>query len=181
MLTSYHDCSKKPTIACRQLNHIERMSTTATRADGAVYTLQETIATYDLHLTGEDTSAERGDVAEPNSRPRSQEPSQGNPPNWPNTHRRVPDHRPINTLLDHAERPLGRRPAETMFVFTMMYGGWVQAVRQSNTTAPVRPYRLATNRYRRHVQSSGGPLEDDTSLSFSGTSSVANGRYQAVK
>jgi hypothetical protein len=45
-----------------------------------------------------------------------------NPPNWPNNHRRIPPHRPINRNLDQSQRRVYTSLGERVFL-TMMFTG----------------------------------------------------------
>ena len=52
-----------------------------------------------------------------------------NPATWPEDHRRVPPHRPIDYNLDRDLRPGGLNPIEALFIATMLNGVRVNAVR----------------------------------------------------
>jgi hypothetical protein len=96
------------------------MSVTTT-ANPIHYTLQATLADYDLHHTnsGEiDTSL--------NAHPAP--PTQGNPGDWPTEHRRIPAHRPVNTELDQSERRVYLSGVEQAFVGVMFTGVYIQSV-----------------------------------------------------
>lgn len=85
------------------------------------YTLQATLADYDLHHTGEhDTSV--------NSHPNPAANAQQNPSNWPVDYRRTPAYRPINHELDQSERRVYLHAGERVFVFAMFTGVLLQSV-----------------------------------------------------
>lgn len=77
---------------------------------------------YDIHLTGHNETA-----APPNSDNRP--PPASNPPDWPSEYRGIPPYRPINTELDRSQRPWAGSPAGQVFVFAMLNGVWLNAVR----------------------------------------------------
>jgi len=83
--------------------------------------LQHVLQDYEIRLTGEENVP---------ARPASREATQlGNPPDWPQNYRRVPPYRPIDTNLDREQRPDGTSPMERVFIFTMLHGVWLNAVR----------------------------------------------------
>ena len=45
-----------------------------------------------------------------------------NPANWPRNHRRIPQHRPINTILDQSQRRVYANAGERAFI-TVMFSG----------------------------------------------------------
>lgn len=51
-----------------------------------------------------------------------------NPAGWPDDHRRVPAHRPIDRNLDYEQRPAGLNGAEYVFIQTMLTGVRLNAV-----------------------------------------------------
>ena len=85
------------------------------------------LADYEVHHSGEND--ELVTVEEPNPRSHEAEAQVEDPEWWDRSHRRVPQHRPINRNLDREERPDGRNPIERTFVFTMLNGVGLVAVR----------------------------------------------------
>ncbi|KAF2003491.1 hypothetical protein P154DRAFT_573091 [Amniculicola lignicola CBS 123094] len=96
------------------------MSVTTT-ANTQTYSLRATLADYDLHHSGEplDTSL--------NAHPAPSIPASPNPSLWPNDHRRVPAHRPVNTELDQGQRRVYQNGVERAFVTVMFTGVFVEA------------------------------------------------------
>lgn len=95
------------------------MSVTTT-ANPIHYTLEATLADYDLHHTGDhDTSL--------NSHPNPAADAQ-NPSHWPADHRRVPTYRPVNRELDQSERRVYQNGIEQVFVGVMFTGVFLQSV-----------------------------------------------------
>lgn len=76
--------------------------------------LQETLSDYTIHLTGAPSPP-------PSSRTT-------NPPNWPASHRRVPNYQALDTGRDPNERPNGSNAGERAFLRIMFGGLWVNAV-----------------------------------------------------
>jgi len=83
--------------------------------------LQHVLQDYEIRLTGEGNGAPVAPV-----RLAIQV---ENPPGWPQNYRRVPPYRPINRNLDWEQRPDGTNPIERAFIFTMLHGVWLNAVR----------------------------------------------------
>ncbi|KAJ5912897.1 hypothetical protein N7504_001780 [Penicillium tannophilum] len=82
------------------------ITTTQTRASVPL------LADYELHHSG-------SQVNEPPASSASQQIS------WPAHYRRIPPHRPINYDLDYDERPAGSNPAESVLIFVLMHGVWL--------------------------------------------------------
>lgn len=101
------------------------MSVTTT-ANPTTYSLQATLADYDLHHSGEDEQLDTSLNAHPSPNGASQ-----NPSHWPTEHRRVPVYRPVNYELDQSERRVYLNGIERAFVFTMFTGVLLQSVRWS--------------------------------------------------
>jgi hypothetical protein len=96
------------------------MSVTTT-ANPLTYTLQSTLADYDLHHTdGEGIDASLNTHPAPAT--------QGNPASWPTEHRRIPEYRPVNTQLDQSVRRVYLSPVEQVFVGVMFTGVYLQSV-----------------------------------------------------
>jgi len=72
---------------------------------------------YTIHLTG-------GEPQSVNPREHS---SVENPVNWPEDYHNVPAYRPIDRNLNFAERPGGMNPIESLFIYTMLRGVWLNA------------------------------------------------------
>lgn len=98
------------------------MSVTTTQNPVAYSTLS-VLADYDLHHSGE--AGEEG-VAAPSPHP---VPAHEEPANWDDSHRRVPEYRPINRELDLSERRVYNNGVERAFITVMLHGVWLQAVR----------------------------------------------------
>ncbi len=95
----------------------------ATTTDNPTTTqLQHVLQDYEIRLTGTDNAV-------------SAAPTPGtaisteNPVDWPQNYRRVPPYRPIDRHLDREQRPDGTNPLERAFIFTMLHGVWLNAVR----------------------------------------------------
>jgi hypothetical protein len=84
--------------------------------------LQHVLQDYEIRLT----VAENGAPAAPNPANAFQV---ENPQDWPQNYRRVPPYRPIDMNLDQEMRPRGTNPIERVFIFTMLHGVWLNAVR----------------------------------------------------
>lgn len=96
------------------------MSTTATETR----TLISLLGDYELHhsVASEET---------PGPSPMASPPPSSQPASWPTHHRRVPPYRPINYNLDLNDRPTGSNPVESVLIFLMMHGVWLNAVSDS--------------------------------------------------
>ncbi|KAJ5122212.1 hypothetical protein N7448_003344 [Penicillium atrosanguineum] len=90
------------------------ITTTETRTSISV------LADYEIHHSG---AAE--DVPGPSATLLT--PSFVEPASWPTHHRRIPPYRPVNYNLDFDERPIGSSPGESVFIFVMMHGVWLNA------------------------------------------------------
>jgi hypothetical protein len=100
------------------------MSVTTT-ANPLTYTLQSTLADYDLHHSDTpDSSIDQSLNAHPTP------PTHGTPSSWPTEHRRIPEYRPVNTELDQSERRVFLSPVEQAFVGVMFTGVYLQSVSQ---------------------------------------------------
>jgi hypothetical protein len=84
--------------------------------------LQHVIQDYEIRLTG----AENDTPAVP--APQSIV-SVENPVDWPQNYQRVPPYRPIDRNLDREQRPDKTNHIDRAFIFTMLYGDWLNAVR----------------------------------------------------
>ena len=104
------------------------MSVTTTANPITTNTLR-ILADYEVHHSGE--NIENVTVEDPNPRSREAEAHVDNPDWWDRSHRRVPQHRPVNRNLDREERPDGVNPIERTFIFTMLNGVGLVAVRSS--------------------------------------------------
>jgi hypothetical protein len=98
------------------------MSVTTT-ANPLTYTLQSTLADYDLHHSDSPDSSIDQSL---NTHPAP--PTHGNPSSWPTEHRRIPEYRPINTELDQSERRVFLSGVEQVFVGVMFTGVYLQSV-----------------------------------------------------
>lgn len=106
------------------------MSVTTTDNPITTAISRDVLQDYDIHLTGDDNN----DTAAPpdtDSRPPAPAPAAAvsNLPGWPADYRGVPPYRPINMNLDRSQRPWGGNPVGDVFVFTMLHGVWLNAVR----------------------------------------------------
>lgn len=97
------------------------VTTTANPVSRAVL---EALTDYDLHHSGDPSSAGRAE--DPNPRQIDSDPP-NNPEWWPTDHRGIPNHRPINRNLDRSQRPGGVNLMEMVFIFTMLRGVQLQA------------------------------------------------------
>ena len=84
--------------------------------------LQHVLQDYEIRLTGAENGVPAASV--PRAAIRVE-----NPPDWPQNYRRVPPYRPVDTNLDREQRPDGTSPIERVFIFTMLHGVWLNAVR----------------------------------------------------
>ncbi|KAI1616157.1 hypothetical protein EDD37DRAFT_98434 [Exophiala viscosa] len=100
------------------------MSVTTT-SNPLTQTLLLALTDYDLHHSGDPENPQR--PADPNTTPSATTLTQQNPAWWPNDHRRIPPHRPINRELDRDLRPGGTNVVEQAFIYTMLRGVQVQA------------------------------------------------------
>jgi len=107
-----------------------RMSVTTT-SNPLTQTLLHALTDYDLHHSGDPENPQR--PADPNASSSATTVTQPNPAWWPNDHRRIPPHRPVNRELDRNLRPGGTNVVEQAFIFTMLRGVQVKAV--SHTVA----------------------------------------------
>jgi len=101
------------------------MSVTTTQ-NPIYYNAVEVLRDYQIHRS----NADPGEGVDPtlNEHPEP-DPSQ-NPDNWPQDHRRVPAHRPINRNVDLESRGgNGRNGAEATFVYLMLNGCRINSVR----------------------------------------------------
>jgi hypothetical protein len=101
------------------------MSVTTT-ANPLTYTLQSTLADYDLHHSDSPESSIDQSL---NTHPAPL--SHGTPSSWPTEHRRIPEYRPVNTELDQSERRVFLSGVEQVFVGVMFTGVYLQSVSQS--------------------------------------------------
>lgn len=99
------------------------MSVTTT-ANPVHYTLQATLADYDLHHSDDNTEVDTS----LNAHPSPESSTAQNPSNWPSEHRRVPAYRPVNYELDQSERRVYLNGIERAFVATMFTGVLLQSV-----------------------------------------------------
>lgn len=98
------------------------MSVTTTQNPVAYSTLS-VLADYELHHSGD---SEEVAVAELSPHP---VPPHEEPANWDDSHRRVPEYRPINRELDQSQRRVYNNGGERGFITVMLHGVWLQAVR----------------------------------------------------
>jgi hypothetical protein len=120
------------------------MSVTTTE-NPTTYTLQSTLADYDLHHSGDvDTSL--------NAHPT---PSAQNPSDWPTEHRRIPEYRPVNRELDQSERRVYLNPIEQVFVGVMFTGVFLESVRIPPSKVTILQ-NMCTNIFCRRYQRPGG-------------------------
>jgi hypothetical protein len=94
------------------------MSVTTTD-NPATTQLHRILDDYTIHLTG----------SEPEPINSRKELDVENPANWPQDYHNVPAYRPINRHLDFTERPNGTNLIEQLFIYTMLRGVWLNAVR----------------------------------------------------
>jgi hypothetical protein len=102
------------------------MSVTTT-ANPLTSSVLQVLTDYDLHHSGSPENPQAAPT--PNSRPDS---SPSNPLDWPTNHRAVPPYRPADRNLDREQRPGGMNAVETVFIFTMLNGVRINAVRGVN-------------------------------------------------
>jgi hypothetical protein len=102
-------------------------TSTNTVTGGVLHVLTD----YDLHHSGNPQDPKR--PASPNA-PHINPAEHSNPEWWPTNHRRIPDYRPVNQHLDRTLRPDGINGMERTFIFTMLRGVQLNAVRFSPRT-----------------------------------------------
>lgn len=90
-------------------------------------TSRQVLSDYVLYHSGHDVPLEQPPRAHSSTVGNSGQ--HRNPNWWPSDHRRVPDHRPVNRNLDRSQRPNGTNVIETIFIFTMLRGVQLNAVR----------------------------------------------------
>ena len=100
------------------------VTTTANPVSGAVL---QVLTDYDLHHSG-DPARPRTPEA-PKKRRTSLQTVIDRPEDWDNAHRRVPAYRPVDPSLRGPERPDGVNPIEKTFIFVMLNGVGLMAVR----------------------------------------------------
>jgi len=140
-------------------------TTTTSRVSGAVS--QEAVQRrnwshlidYDLHHSNTPTKpsdSEQADATVSSSQPAQSEPSAlslalQTPSDWPDNHRRIPAHRPVNRELDQSQRRVYSSNAERVFL-TVMFSGLqtnvvrVQTVHASRRSCPVCQAQLSSSR-----------------------------------
>jgi hypothetical protein len=117
------------------------MSVTTT-ANPLTSSVLQVLTDYDLHHSRSPETPQTAPV--PNRR---SDPSPSNPPEWPTNHRAVPPYRPADRNLDREQRPGGMNAAEVVFIFTMLNGVRINAVRIFNSKKIDGADRLVDGKY----------------------------------
>jgi hypothetical protein len=117
-------------IALLALSAIITMSVTTTQNVVTRQTLQ-VLGDYELHHSEsqDSTSTTSSPPLPQNDTSREEkETANTNLPDWPQGHRRIPPHRPIDRNLDFEQRPAGLNGPEYVFIQTMLQGVRLNAV-----------------------------------------------------
>lgn len=117
------------TVAAVSLLSAIAMSVTTT-ANPLTGRILEVLGDYELHHSGPQDSSSGSTSSQPSiPNPRADTAAESqNPPHWPQDHRRIPPHRPIDMHLDYEQRPAGLNGAEYVFIQTMLQGVRLNAV-----------------------------------------------------
>jgi hypothetical protein len=131
MMSGNCNCLDTPAILSRKSierpRYLEMPTPTSTRTTPAGG--EQVFADYVLHHSGPESLSGQSSAFRSSNIHEVAPPS--NPDWWPTNHRRVPDYRPINRSLDGSQRPNGTSLIEIIFIFTMLRGGQLNAVRLS--------------------------------------------------
>jgi hypothetical protein len=104
-------------------------TTSTTTTNVASQPLRTVLADYELHKS-EPPAA---------SPVRSSPQGTQNPSDWPQDHRRIPPHRPVNRNLDRSQIMVYRNAGEHAFIQTMFFGIRVVTVRLPFSNAMLAP------------------------------------------